>query len=59
MKHLAPACFRAFACAEGSCPDSCCRAGWQIVIDPEDPRAGWDPTDPDPENPWLAEDESD
>ena len=26
-----------------------------IYIDPEDPRAGWDPTDPDPENPWLIE----
>ena len=21
-------------------------------LDPEDPRSGWDPTDPDPENPW-------
>ena len=35
MKHLAPACFRAFACAAGSCPDSCCRAGWEIVPDGE------------------------
>ena len=35
MKHLAPACFRAFACAAGSCPDSCCRAGWEIVPDEE------------------------
>ena len=35
MKHLAPDCFRAFACAMGNCPDSCCRAGWEIVIDPE------------------------
>ena len=26
-----------------------------IPIDPDDPRAGWDPTDPDPENPWLVE----
>lgn len=25
----------------------------QILIDPDDPRAGWDPTDPDEENPWL------
>lgn len=25
-----------------------------IVLDPEDPRSGWDPTDPDPENPWLT-----
>ena len=33
MKHLAPACFRAFACAAGDCPDSCCRAGWEIVPD--------------------------
>ena len=23
-----------------------------IRLDPEDPRSGWDPTDPDPENPW-------
>jgi hypothetical protein len=35
VKHLAPACFRAFACAQGSCPDSCCRAGWEIVPDEE------------------------
>ena len=35
MKHLAPACFRAFACAGGDCPDSCCRAGWEIVPDGE------------------------
>ena len=35
MKHLAPECFRDFACAAGACPDSCCRAGWEIVIDPE------------------------
>ena len=35
MKHLAPACFRAFACAGGSCPDSCCRAGWEIILDEE------------------------
>ncbi len=26
-----------------------------ILIDLEDPRAGWDPTDPDPENPWLVD----
>jgi hypothetical protein len=26
-----------------------------LRIDPEDPRAGWDPTDPDPANPWNAE----
>ena len=35
MKHLAPACFRAFACAGGDCPDSCCRAGWEIIPDEE------------------------
>lgn len=35
MKHLAPDCFRAFSCAMGECADSCCRAGWEIVIDPE------------------------
>lgn len=35
MKHLAPDFVRAFACAAGRCPDSCCRAGWQIVIDVE------------------------
>lgn len=23
-----------------------------IYVDPSDPRAGWDPTDPDPSNPW-------
>ena len=28
-----------------------------VYIDPEDPRAGWDPTDPDPANPWLEEPE--
>ena len=33
MKHLAPACFRAFVCTAGSCSDSCCRAGWEIVPD--------------------------
>ena len=27
----------------------------QILLDPDDPRSGWDPTDPDPENPWLAD----
>lgn len=25
------------------------------ILDPEDPRSGWDPTDPDEENPWRAE----
>jgi hypothetical protein len=35
VKHLAPTTFRAFACAAGSCPDSCCRAGWEIVPDEE------------------------
>ncbi len=35
MKHLAPACFRAFVCAGSACPDSCCRAGWEIVPDEE------------------------
>ena len=35
MKHLAPSFFRAFACAGGRCPDSCCRAGWEIVPDEE------------------------
>ena len=35
MKHLAPKSFRAFACAAGACPDSCCRAGWEIVPDEE------------------------
>ena len=35
MKHLAPSIFRAFACAAGACPDSCCRAGWEIVPDQE------------------------
>ena len=27
-----------------------------IHIDPSDPRAGWDPTDPDPNNPWTNDD---
>ncbi|MBR6119600.1 MAG: flagellin lysine-N-methylase [Oscillospiraceae bacterium] len=35
MKHLAPSLFRAFSCAAGACPDSCCRAGWEIVPDEE------------------------
>ena len=35
MKHLAPSSYRAFVCAAGACPDSCCRAGWEIVIDPD------------------------
>ncbi|MBO4693539.1 MAG: L,D-transpeptidase family protein [Clostridia bacterium] len=26
-----------------------------IKIDVNDPRRGWDPTDPDPNNPWLAQ----
>ncbi|MBQ1372562.1 MAG: flagellin lysine-N-methylase [Oscillospiraceae bacterium] len=35
VKHLAPACFEAFACVAGNCPDSCCRAGWEIIPDAE------------------------
>ena len=35
VKHLAPACFARFACAAGSCPHSCCRAGWEIIPDEE------------------------
>ncbi len=35
MRHLAPAIFREFTCAAQTCLDSCCRAGWEIVIDPE------------------------
>jgi hypothetical protein len=35
VKHLAPSIFREFVCAAGECPDSCCRAGWEIVIDPD------------------------
>lgn len=27
-----------------------------IYVDPSDARAGWDPTDPDPSNPWLSGD---
>ena len=34
MKHTTLACFQGFQCMAGSCPDSCCRAGWEIVIDP-------------------------
>lgn len=26
-----------------------------VVIDPDDPRRGWDPTDDDENNPWLAQ----
>ena len=26
-----------------------------VPIDPDDPRAGWDPTDPDEKNPWLSD----
>ncbi len=26
-----------------------------LYIDPESPNRGWDPTDPDPANPWLAD----
>ncbi len=28
------------------------------VLDPDDPRSGWDPTDPDPENPWNQPEET-
>lgn len=35
VKHLAPDFFRDFVCAASACPDSCCRAGWEIVIDPD------------------------
>ena len=28
----------------------------QVLIDLDDPRAGWDPTDPDENNPWHTED---
>lgn len=38
MKHLAPACFRSFRCAAGGCPQSCCRAGWEIAVDPDTSR---------------------
>ena len=31
------------------------RVNLTLVLDPADPRSGWDPTDPDPENPWLQD----
>ena len=33
MKILAPDFYPDFHCLMGACPDSCCRQGWQIVID--------------------------
>lgn len=30
-----PKYFDEFSCRAGACPDSCCRAGWEIPIDPE------------------------
>lgn len=35
MKHRAPIWAADFACAAGRCPDSCCRAGWEIIPDRE------------------------
>ena len=29
-----------------------------VLLDPDDPRSGWDPTDPDPLNPWTLEPET-
>ena len=33
MKLYYPGFYRDFHCLAGACPDSCCRQGWQIVID--------------------------
>lgn len=32
MKIQEPACYAAFACTAGDCPDTCCRS-WEVVID--------------------------
>jgi len=33
MKLYYPDFYREFRCLAGACPDSCCRQGWQIVLD--------------------------
>lgn len=35
MIYHTPKYFDEFSCRAGNCPDSCCRAGWEIPIDPE------------------------
>lgn len=35
MLHIYPDYYEKFHCLAGSCPDSCCAAGWQIVVDDE------------------------
>ena len=35
MKYLRPKWAGRFACAASACPDSCCRAGWEIIPDAE------------------------
>lgn len=35
MTYHTPKYFDEFSCRAGDCPDSCCRAGWEIPIDPE------------------------
>ena len=35
MTYFTPKYFDEFFCRAGACPDSCCRAGWEIPIDPE------------------------
>ena len=35
VRYRAPGWAEDFLCAAGDCPDSCCRAGWQIIPDPE------------------------
>ena len=33
MQLLYPSFYPDFHCIAGACPDSCCRQGWQIVVD--------------------------
>ena len=35
MRHIYSHNYDAFACTAGACPASCCKGGWQIMIDDE------------------------
>lgn len=35
MKIITADFYKDFRCLAGACPDSCCRQGWQIVLDEE------------------------
>ena len=35
MLHRFPHYYPAFRCIDGACRDNCCRAGWEIDIDPD------------------------